>query len=138
MKCKRLSRILCSFVIHIVDQITLNITYVDFYMHYIFQIGYYFLFLWISWPTYNQWFFLIPYMPSLANWQKWHIFFPIRRYLLKRKQQGYFWTIFIELMNYQMTSYQIEDYNLYLNFGNLSLRFWKWTSSFVLLFISNS
>jgi len=46
----------------------------------------------------------------------------IKIQLLKKKHQWLFKTKVINIMNYQMTSYQIKDRILYLNFQDLPLK----------------
>ena len=75
---------------------------------------------------------------SLLWWidlQRWRILSLTRRHRQVKTQQGSFLITYIVIIAYQMISCQIEELSLYPSFGDLSLIYWRWRSSFPWLFI---
>jgi len=57
-------------------------------------------FLWISSLIYYHHDRLIPYLWLFIIWQKWHILSHVRRQLSEKRQEGFFWIIFIDIIDY--------------------------------------
>ena len=134
-KCGRMWRSLSSFVMFVEDPRSSGIALMGFCSHCLFRIDHGLLFLWTSLQTYH---YQMHMTTSLLWWidlQRGRILSLARRHHQVKTQQGSFLITYIVTMAYQMISCQIEELSSYPSFGDLSLIYWRWRSSFPRLFI---
>lgn len=121
--CGNMSSLMFNFVIYVRAQKTLGINHMVSCNLCLFQSAHGHLYLWILLRIFQNHQVQTLFLLSLIASPRWLISCHATRQLLVRKLHDFSSIIFIDTMDFQMTSYQIEVHNLFQNSGDLYLGF---------------